>query len=110
MWDFSRGRTAMVCSNGFSFRKVPQGSKFISCSYFAQDINTCVLEASSSEEGKTHFGNMNNLSQASSEFSIRTDLKADEQRQGVPLQGQIVKQDGGADTLPQSTVGPDWVQ
>ena len=100
----------MVCSNGFSFRKVPQGSKFISCSYFAQDINTCVLEASSSEKGKTHFGNMNNLSQASSEFSIRTDLKADEQRQGVPLQGQIVKQDGGADTLPQSTVGPDWVQ
>ena len=69
-----------------------------------------MLEASSSEEGKTHFGNMNNLSQASSEFSIRTDLKADEQRQGVPLQGQIVKQDGGADTLPQSTVGPDWVQ
>ena len=30
------------------------------------------------EEGKTHFGNMNNLSQASSEFSIRTDLKADD--------------------------------
>ena len=53
-------------------------------------------------EGKTHFGNMNNLSQASSEFSIRTDLKADNRT----LQGQIVLQDGGADTLPQRKVGP----
>lgn len=56
------------------------------------------------EKCKIHFGNIINLSQASSEFSIRTNLKADEKtlaKVGHALVGTNVIQGGGADTPPQ---------
>ena len=59
------------------FHKVP--NSFLVHYLHMTSIEVCLIRLTLLfEEGKTHFGNINSLSQASSEFSMKTDLKADD--------------------------------